>query len=62
MNYKNIIGIVLVIALVSYLFLYAMRWANAQTVITSVKNPAPHIECVVVTSSDGVGVDCNWDE
>jgi small-conductance mechanosensitive channel len=38
----------------------AMRWFNSVASVVEVAQPKPGIECVVVTTTDGVAVDCNW--
>jgi len=60
MKAKAIIVIVGSISLLVVLFviMFSVRWFNATTVQNKIIKPKDGIECVVVTATDGVAVDC----
>ncbi len=56
------IGGTLAILLVAVLVLFSVGWVSKKISEVIVINPAPHIECVKITTLEGVAIDCNWRE
>ena len=53
----SVIGIVAMIGLVIGV-MYFVRFFNAATLHDQVINPRPGVECVIVSASDSISVDC----
>ena len=52
-------GIALSIIVIVGIFL-GIRWLNSVSSVVNVVHPNPGIECIVATTTDGTGIDCNW--
>jgi len=57
---KVITGIIVTVAIIGLVlgFMYFARFFNAATLHTQVIEPAPNVQCVVVSASDSTSVDC----
>lgn len=54
------VGGLLLFIFIVWGYMYLTRTITHNTIRYSVITPAKHIECVVVTTSDGVATSCNW--